>query len=137
MINHLEKEFLKLPQVECQITHRFGPGIYIRERSAPAGALIIGHEHKTEHTCVLLKGRMRFFLNGKVTDIKAPCIFVAQPGRKMSYQIEDSVFLNIHTTTETDLTKLEELLIVKSEGWTAHQLEENKKVLLEEAKCLG
>ena len=42
-VQTLEAVFLEQPQVDCPVVHRFGPGIYIREVTIPAGALSIGH----------------------------------------------------------------------------------------------
>ena len=57
-VQTLEKEFLKQEQVDCPVVHRFGPNIYIREVTIPAGTLSIGHYQKTEHLNIMLAGRV-------------------------------------------------------------------------------
>ena len=130
--NEIESNLLALPQVECPIAHHFGGSIYMREMSAPAGTVILGHEHKHPHMCVLLKGSMRVQNeNGTTSDLTAPLTFEAKPGRKLALTLTDVVFLNVHPNEdeERDITKLEERWITKSEGWTAQQLTAATKVL--------
>lgn len=132
-IEALEAEMLALPQVECPITNHFGPGIYIREMFAPADTVIIGHKHKGPCMNVLVKGSMRIIGPDGVPDvIKAPMIFNTGPGRKVAYTLEDVVFQNIWATEETDLNKLESLLIEKSEAWLDHDVKSQMALLAEE-----
>lgn len=117
-INDLERCMLQLPQAECPIVHHFGPGLYIREMAAVAGSLIVGHAHKGEHMNVLLKGKVKILNElGEPEVLEAPAVFVAKPGRKVAYVLEDIVWQNIYATTETDLDKIDELFIDKSQAW--------------------
>jgi hypothetical protein len=106
-----------IPLIECTENHHFGPGIYIKEVTMPAGALIVGKVHKVEHMCVMLTGRMILVQeDGSRTEIKAPATFVAKPGRKVAYIIETTIFQNIYSTDETDLEKLENMFIDNSKN---------------------
>jgi hypothetical protein len=132
-LEEVEGVLLQHDQVECPLNHFFGPGIYIREGFIPAGTLAIGHKHKYPHTNVLVRGTLRIIgPDGIPSTIHAPTMFVTGAGRKMAYAITDCVFQNIHATTETDLEKLEEQLIEKSETWLAHHEIEQAKLLMEE-----
>jgi hypothetical protein len=103
---------LTLPQVDCQTNHYFGPGIYIREMTIPAGSLIIGKPHRKEHMCVMLQGKMIFVsADGEKKELVAPLTFVGGPGRKIAYILEDTVFQNILATDETDIEVLENMLV--------------------------
>lgn len=105
-------ELRALPQLDCKEKHYFGPGLYVREVTMPAGAIIVGKPHKTEHLCVMLQGHMRVKNeNGEVVELKAPATFVGKPGRKVAYIIETVVFQNIFATEETDIEKLEHMFI--------------------------
>jgi hypothetical protein len=108
---------LTAEQVDCPTQHHFGPGIYIRESFMPAGTYVMGHAHKCEHMNVMLKGKMAVIVNGEAKVIEGPCIFIGQPGRKFAYVIEDTIFQNIYATTETDIEKLEDMFVEKSENW--------------------
>ena len=121
-ITQLEVETIALPQVDCPVIHRFGPGIYIREVTLPAGALVIGHKHRFEHTNIMLKGKMTLLdEDGTTRRLEAPFIYVGNPGRKIAYIFEEVVWQNIYATDETDVEKLEEMFLDKNELWIAHK----------------
>jgi hypothetical protein len=104
----LAKAMLNLPQCPCPVIHRFGPGVYIREASYPKGSIIIGQKHVGEHINMLLKGKINVFDGtGNVLTLEAPHMFVAPPGSKIGYALEDVVWQNIYATTETDIEKIE------------------------------
>jgi quercetin dioxygenase-like cupin family protein len=125
-IQAVESAMLKMPQADCPVTNVFAPGIYWREIEIPAGAIALGHKHKTEHVNVLLAGRVRVLCDGQVTELVAPQVFVSPPGvRKLLYAVERTRWANIHAnpTDETDMEKLEVIFIEKSESFLAHQEE--------------
>lgn len=108
----------------------------------PAGSLIIGHSHKHENLNIMLTGKIKVLLDNKtVVELTAPQTFVNGPGRKVAYIVEDVRWQNVYPTDETDLAKLEEMYIDKSESW----LQANEDILLLEQsikeigdeKCLG
>lgn len=113
----MEKMMLDLPQEPAPVIHRFAPGIYIREVFLPGGTFAIGHEQTTEHLNVMLKGKVHM---ADGTTLTAPMIFVGKPGRKAGFIEEDTVWLNIYSTDETDVEKLEATYLRKSEVFKAH-----------------
>tara|TARA_R110002167_G_scaffold73484_3_gene205992 strand:+ start:3200 stop:3649 length:450 start_codon:yes stop_codon:yes gene_type:complete len=129
-LEEIEGEMLEYPQVECQITHRFGPDIYIREGLIPAGTLIMGHTHRTEHMNVVLKGRIAVVMDGEVQILEGPTSFTAPAGRKVIYAIDEAIMQNVHVTSETDVDALEDQLVDKSDTWTAHEIATSTDVLL-------
>lgn len=107
----------KLPLLKCEEKHYFGPHIYIKEVTMPAGAVIVGKVHKVEHMCVMLTGRMVLVTEDDVKkEICAPATFVGKPGRKVAYILEDTVFQNIYSTDETDIEKLENMFVDNSQN---------------------
>ena len=116
-LTDLEKEMLKLPQVECSVIHRFGPGLYIRELHMPADTLAIGHYQRFEHMNIFLKGRITMLNEDKNVELTAPMIFSAPPGQKMGYVHEDVVWLNVYPTDEKDVETLEKTYLDKNENW--------------------
>ena len=120
-IESLLPKLKELPQVDCSEKHYFGPSLYIKEVTMPAGSVIVGKPHKVEHMCVMLQGRMILVMeDGSRKEVCAPMTFVGSPGRKVAYIIEDTVFQNIYATEETDVEKLENMFV------------ENTQCLLEE-----
>ena len=122
-IKELEKYLLENKQVGCPVLHHFGPGVYIREVFLPKGALAIGHYQKQTHLNIMLSGKVAIVENDKVKVLAAPMIFIGQPGRKMGYIIEDCAWLNVYSTDETDIEKLESMFLDKSEVWIDHEKE--------------
>lgn len=105
-------ELKAMPQVDCQEKHYFGPSLYIKEVTMPAGSIIIGKPHKVAHMCVMLQGKMVLVAeDGSKKEVKAPMTFVGSPGRKVAYILETTVFQNIYATDETDIEKLENMFI--------------------------
>ena len=127
----LEKTLLSFPQIVAPLVHRFAPGVYIREITMPAGSLIIGHEHKTEHFNIVLKGRADVMMDGQIVDtIVAPCTFVSSAGvRKLLHIHEEMIWQTVHPTAETDICKLEEELVIKSKTFQENLLELEKTKL--------
>jgi hypothetical protein len=93
------------------IKHHFADGIYAREMFMPAGAILTGAVHKTNHMCILSKGHVRVASEDGPIDLIAPATIIAPLGTKRAiYALEDSVWTNIHATNETDLDKIVEEL---------------------------
>ncbi len=130
-IEQLEKVMLSMPQIPCSVVHKFGPGVYMRELFLPAGAVVIGHHQNFEHINVFIKGRITFFAeDGTRTELKAPMTFVGKPGRKKAYIHEDSIWMNVYATSETDVEKLEAHFLTKSAAWIDDNSEREKVPLL-------
>lgn len=115
-IDELTEKMLAMPQAPMPVIHRFAPGLYIREVHMQKGSFVIGHVHRTEHFNVMLQGHL-IMVNedGTTTEYIAPQSYVAEPGRKVAYIVEDVVWQNIFPATETDIDALEERLLIKSE----------------------
>lgn len=129
----LEQILSNLPQVEEQVSHHFGGGVYARELFIPAGSLIIGKRHRHETLNLVLKGHISIYMGPGVPmkHIHAPAIFPSPPfTKKMGYAHEDTVFVNVHPTTETDLEKIEEEFIITEKEYI-HLIEKG------DISCLG
>jgi hypothetical protein len=111
-VMRLEAEMRKLPQIEIPIVHYFSNGMYIREMHVPAGVTLTGKIHRTEHLCVLSKGEVSVANEHGIKTYKAPYTIASPSGVKRAvYAHEDAVWANLHRTDETDLDKLEAMLI--------------------------
>lgn len=110
-------------QQECSITHEFIPGQYIRTVYFPAGTIAIGHEQKFEQLNEVVTGRVQFLDDetGELTEIVGPCTFFGKPGRKIGYIVEPTIWRNIFVTTETDIAKIEDQMVIKSAAFKAHE----------------
>lgn len=115
-VEKLEKKFLQMPQVECPVVHSFGLGTYIREVRIPADTYSIGHYQNFEHINIFLKGKVSMLQeDGSFKTLTAPMYFIGKPGRKVGYIHEDMIWLNVYSTEEKDIEKLESTFLTKSD----------------------
>ncbi len=107
-IDQLEAAMLDGVPVEMPVTHRFTPGLYIREISIPAGTLLTSALHWTEHPFVISKGRIEVVseTEGRVV-YEAPHTGITKPGtRRALYALTDTIWTTFHATDETDVEKI-------------------------------
>lgn len=112
-VAYIARELAKFPQTPAPVTHRFAPGVYLREIFMPAHTVVIGRTHLTEHFNILLQGAALIVHDdGRREELRAPLTFVSGIGvQKVLYILEDTIWQTVHPTTETDLAKLETLLV--------------------------
>lgn len=105
-----------LPQIDLPIFHHFAPNVYMRQMDAPAGSLVVSKMHRTEHMNILLKGSLTVITEEGFQHLKAPLIIKSAAGTKrIGYFHEDSSWVTIHPTQETDLEIIERDVIVPDE----------------------
>lgn len=126
IVADLEKEMLEMPQADCPVAHHFGPGIYIREVTLPAGIFAVGHAQRYEHLNIMLTGKVAIVDDGVVRVLEAPMIFTGKPGRKVGYVLETCVWQNVYATNETDIDTLEAHYLDKSETWQVFDKEQSE-----------
>lgn len=141
-IERLERHLLAQPQVECPIVHTFAPGIGTRQMTIPAGTVLTGAVHKTEHINIVAKGRITVWTEDGMKTISAPYQFVSKPGTKrVGFAHEDTVWITVHATDTTDEREFvagitdepyENLLDVRRRA----ELGRNEQRLIEEPACL-
>jgi hypothetical protein len=117
-VDRLEAAMFEHAQLEIVPVHHFAEGVYAREITIPAGALVTGKIHRTRHLNIISAGRISVWTGGEpVREIVAPFAFLAEPGtRRVGYAHEDTVWTTVHGTHETDLEKLEAQLIEPHEN---------------------
>ena len=99
----------------CRITHYHAPGLYGREMWMPADCLITGKIHKTEHICVLSKGKVTVSDGGEVNTYEAPATIISKVGAKRAiYAHEESVWTNFHATELDDPEEIEADIIAQT-----------------------
>ena len=108
----LEKALSEMPQLELETFHHFAPGVYARELRVPAGSIITGQVHRTEHLNICAIGHLTVVNGEDKRDIRGPYIFTSPPGTKRAAVVhEDTVWITIHATEETNIEKLESVLV--------------------------
>jgi len=128
-INVIAHELAGMPQKPAPVTHRFAPGVYLREIFMEAESIVIGRVHKTRHFNVLLTGAcLIVHADGSREELRAPMTFVSEAGvQKVLYILEDMQWQTIHPTDETDMEKLDAILV---EPVPANILEQRERALL-------
>lgn len=113
------------------LRHIFTPGIYTREITLPAGVVLVGKIHRERHVNFISRGRVQVYTEqGGLEELIGPLTMVSEPGTKrVVHVIEETVWTTIHhnPTDETDLDKLEDIVIVPSfEQFDAEMLDHIK-----------
>ena len=98
------------------LKHTFATGLYIREITMPKGAILTSKIHKVTHPYFVLKGDVSVLTAEKgVVRIKAPYCGITPAGTKRVLHVhEETVWVTVHRTDETDLKKIEEEIIAEN-----------------------
>lgn len=109
------KSIIDIREGELPLIHNFSENVYSREIFMPAGMAVVGHVHNTTHLNIVISGKAKLWMNGKVYDLVAPYTFESKAGiRKILYIIEDMKWQTIHVTDEQNIEVLENTLVDKS-----------------------
>jgi hypothetical protein len=122
----LEAKLAELSQIECPVTHRFTPNLYIREIFMPAGTLVTSAKHLTCHPFVVSKGDVSVYEEGReVGRYQAPYTGITQPGtRRLLYNHEDTIWTTFHVTDKTNPDEIgDEIIETKNPLLTSQQLD--------------
>lgn len=118
VIDVVENIIANQPQIECPVTHRFTPNMYIREVFVPAGTLLTSEVHKEEHPHVLSLGKITMWdgEGGQIT-VSAPyCGITKENARRVVLVHEDCIFTTFHVTEATNVEDAEKDIFVDYEN---------------------
>ena len=102
-----------MQSAEINVVDYFAPGVYMRQMNAKAGTLMVSKMHRTEHMNILLTGSLTVATEDGIELLKAPLVIKSMPGTKrIGYFHEDSSWITVHPTGETDLELIEQQVIV-------------------------
>lgn len=112
-VERLEQAIIREGEpVELPVQHGFGPGFYARSLFIPAGTVLTGKVHATEHIFMVTQGDISLTTDDGAVRVQAPFQCIGKPGSKRAgFAHTDTVCVNIHITNETDLGRLEAELI--------------------------
>lgn len=112
----LEDLMRDLPQAEFRVTNHFAERTYGRELFIPKGTVATGKIHKYSQLNVLVSGELSVLTERGIERVKPPFVVVSPAGTKrVVYAHEDSIWLTVHGTPETDVAKIESEFIAQSE----------------------
>ena len=110
-IQHLARQMLALPEsdrIEMHVEHEVSDGMYMRKLFIPKGTLLVGKVHKKQCVNVVASGDISILTERGSRRVKAGFTGVSKPGtQKVGLAHEDTVFINVFRTDETDIAKIE------------------------------
>lgn len=93
---------------EFDVEHTLIEGVYTRTLFIPKGSLLVGKIHLKECVNIVAKGDISVLTETGSGRFKAGHVATSQPGiQKVGYAHEDTVFINVFRTDETDIEKIE------------------------------
>jgi hypothetical protein len=109
----------------CPITHSFSPisdeygcCTYARQIFIPKGTVAFGKIHRHSHHNFLMQGCLSVVTEHGKEYLRAPHVFVSEPGTKKAvYAEEDTILVTVHMTRfrgEDELEKIEKELVSPS-----------------------
>jgi hypothetical protein len=98
------------------VSHDFADGLYIRTYTGIKGSIAVSKLHKTNHPYFVMRGDVSVYDGGReVARIKAPYHGITRAGtQRILYFHEETIWITVHATEETDLEKIEDMVIAKS-----------------------
>jgi hypothetical protein len=105
-----------MPQVTGETRHHFSDGMYARELFIPAGTVVVGALHKSQHLYMVVKGKCKVSSQYETVEIEAPYIGETIPGTKrVIYAETDCVWIGFFPTQLTDIDEIEAAFIEPEE----------------------
>lgn len=106
-IRRLEAFILQMEQVETPTRHFLTPGLYTREMFIPAGTVLTGAVHKTEHPAIFV-GDITVWTEDGMTRLTGYRTIVSKSGTKrVGYAHEDTWCIGSFPTNKTDVLEIE------------------------------
>lgn len=93
-------------------SHHFAAGMYAKEMRVPKGISLVSHVHKVDHFSILAVGRAAVEVDGVRKEYDAGSVVTIEAGKRHKVvALEDMVWFCIWPTDETDVEKIDEVLI--------------------------
>lgn len=132
-ILQLKDDLLKMApedRTEMQCEHVFAGGMYLRKLYIPKGTILVGKIHKQECMNIVAKGDISVLTETGSARLTAGYTVVSPAGiQKVGFAHEDTIFINVFLTNETDVEKLEETLSCENYEAMNIQIELKPEVL--------
>lgn len=98
------------------IEHHFSSGVYAKQTMLPKGSFAVQHKHKHSHLSILASGRVLVCVDEEEKEYVAPACITIKAGKNHGVEaLEDSVWFCIHATDETDINKVDQVVIAKGD----------------------
>lgn len=98
--------------VDLGTVHHFSEGVYAKQMHLPKGYFAVSHKHSYSHLSILAAGVAEVETDdGKAIYAAPACINIAAGLNHKITALEDVTWFCIHATDETDVAKIDEVLI--------------------------
>jgi hypothetical protein len=106
------KEIMRaMPQVEIVPRHVFAPGMYARQILIPAETILTGKVHKQDDLQIMIYGDITIKTEAGQKRLEGFNMFTSKAGyQQIGRAHADTLWVTVHSTSETDLDKLEQEL---------------------------
>lgn len=118
-IMRLTDTLLAMPGVrqEFKVEHTFQDGMYLRKLFIPKGSLIVGKIHKLDCLNIVAQGDISVLTETGSARVRAGYTVASPAGiQKVGYAHEDTIFINVFRTDETDVESIEDAV-----AWSSYQ----------------
>jgi hypothetical protein len=96
---------------EFQVEHTFRDGMYMRKLFIPKGSLIVGKIHKVDCMNIVAQGDISVLTETGSARVRAGFTLASPAGiQKVGYAHEDTIFINVFRTDETDVDRIEQAI---------------------------
>ena len=111
-LNQLLQDNMGQFDFDPQIKHHFSDGLYAKQMFVPKDHFVVQHTHKFSHLSILAKGKVIVKTDEKEHFYEAPnCINIEAGINHAIIALEDCIWYCIHSTNETDESKIDNILI--------------------------
>ena len=95
-------------QIDFPVEHELLDGMYLRKLFIPKGSILVGKIHKKSCMNIVASGDISVMTETGTKRIKAGYTLCSLAGiQKVGYAHEDTVFINVFRTDETEIDKIE------------------------------
>lgn len=106
----VKDKLLSVPgeHVEMPVEHFFLNGMYTRKLFIPKGTVLVGKIHTKDCVNIVAKGDISVVTESGSMRVQAGFTLLSPAGiQKLGYAHEDTIFINVFRTDETDIDKIE------------------------------
>jgi quercetin dioxygenase-like cupin family protein len=94
--------------------HHFSDGLYAKEMHIPANHCVVSHKHEYSHFSILAQGEVVVEVDENTKHYTAPaCVEIKAGAAHKIFAIKDATWFCVHATSETDVDKVDSVLIAK------------------------
>ena len=101
--------------VDLHVEHYFTDGMYARKMTIPKNAQVPTHRHVYDHFSVLSSGKVMVTVDDVSKIYSAPAIITIKKNQRHTIRtFEESVWICMHATRETEISKIDNAISLET-----------------------